>query len=308
MKNDFRQLVDRNLSGLRWDETRQARVLRALEPEGGTSMKRKMTVSLALAAALVMLASVALAAVVLNYSPQAKALTMARNAVIETYGLTHTTLGLFTYDMSMTKGQTIIVFHSDVVDEQGEHLAGEYTVTIPDGGAPVAAWSHDNVDPAIWQSGDMNAPVWGQPQLETFLQDKTNGGTVEYNVILDDGAVTYSMNTPEPPAMEAEAGPTMVFETIEIVEVTPRPNELTETAVIELAREALMESFGLSEGEAAQIDFFRCVLQQFGDYKPRTWQINAYLNQDGYDWNMYVHLDAETGEILDIGMSTGGNG
>ncbi len=307
MKTDFRQLVDRDLSGLRWDEERQARVLASLEPKGGTSVKRKMTMSLAFALVLMMMASVALAAVVLNYSPQAKALTMARNAVIETYGLTHTTLGLFTYDMSMTEGQTVIVFHSDVVDEQGEHLAGEYTVTIPDGGAPVAVWSHDDVDPAIWQSGDMNAPVWGQPQLETFLQDKTNGGTVDYNAVLDDGAVTYSMNTPEPPAMEGD-GPIVEFETIEIAQVTPGPDELTETAVIELAREALMESFGLSEGEAARIDFFSCVLQQFGDYKPRTWQINAYLNQDGYDWNMYVNLDAETGEILDIGMSTGGNG
>ena len=41
MKNDFKQLVDRNLSGLHWDEARQARVLASLEPEGGTAMKRK---------------------------------------------------------------------------------------------------------------------------------------------------------------------------------------------------------------------------------------------------------------------------
>lgn len=54
MKNDFKQLVDRNLSGLHWDERRQARVLRALEPEGGTSMKRKMTMAIALAAILML--------------------------------------------------------------------------------------------------------------------------------------------------------------------------------------------------------------------------------------------------------------
>lgn len=270
-------------------------------------MKRKMTMAIALAAALVMVASVAVAAVVLNYSPQAKAMSVARNAVIDKYGLTHTTLGLFNYNMSMLEGQTIIVFHSDVVDEQGEHLAGEYTVTIPDDGEPTATWSYDSVDPAIWQSGDMNAPVWGQPQLETFLRDKTNGGTVNYNVVLDDGVV-YSTNTPEPPAMHAEDGTTAVFETIEIAKVTPRPNELTEDAAIEMARMALMDSFNLTEGEATRIDFFHCELHQFGNYEPRTWQINAYINQDGYDWNMYVMIDASTGEILDIGMQTGGNG
>ena len=276
MKNDFRQLVDRNLSGLRWDERRQARVLRALEREGGTTMKRKMTMALVLVAALVMMASVALAAAVLNYSPQANVLTMARNAVIEKYGLTHTTLGMFNYDMSMTNGQSVVVFHSDVVDEQGKDLAGEYVVTIPDDGELMVTWSYDNVDPAVWQNGAMEAPVWGQLQLETFLRDKTNGGTVDDNVILDDGGVTYSVNTPEPSAMDAEDGPIVEFGTIEIVQVTPGPGELNETAAIELARAALMESFGLNEGEVAQIDFFR--------------------------------LDAETGEILDIGMSTGGNG
>ena len=82
MKNDFKQLVDQNLSGLRWDERRQARVLRALEPEGGTSMKRKMTMAIALAAALVMMASVAVAAVVLTYSPSASVLKQARDAVV----------------------------------------------------------------------------------------------------------------------------------------------------------------------------------------------------------------------------------
>ena len=54
MKNDFKQLVDRNLSGLHWDEARQARVLASLEPEGGTTMKRKMTMALVLAAILML--------------------------------------------------------------------------------------------------------------------------------------------------------------------------------------------------------------------------------------------------------------
>ena len=61
MKNDFRQLVDRDLSGLRWDAKRQQKVLRALEPEGGTTMKRKMTMALALAVILMLGAMTAVA-------------------------------------------------------------------------------------------------------------------------------------------------------------------------------------------------------------------------------------------------------
>lgn len=61
MKTDFRQLVDRDLSGLRWDEARQARVLASLEQKGGTSVKRKMTLGLVLAIILVLTAMTAVA-------------------------------------------------------------------------------------------------------------------------------------------------------------------------------------------------------------------------------------------------------
>ena len=66
MKIDFRQLVDHRLSGLQWDAGRQNRLLASLEPKGGTTMKKKLTMTLALAAALVMMASVALAAAMLS--------------------------------------------------------------------------------------------------------------------------------------------------------------------------------------------------------------------------------------------------
>lgn len=59
MKTDFRQLVDRDLSGLRWDEARQARVLASLDPKGGTSVKRKMSLGLVFAIILVLTAMTA---------------------------------------------------------------------------------------------------------------------------------------------------------------------------------------------------------------------------------------------------------
>ena len=59
--------------------------------------------------------------------------------------------------------------------------------------------------------------------------------------------------------------------------------------------------------DALQMDVFRCDMRASseGDHQ---WHVNAYLYHDGYDWNMHVVIDAVTGEIIDIGMQTGGNG
>lgn len=302
MKNEFQQLVDRRLSGLQWDEEHARRVLAALEPEGGTIMKKKLTLSLALVTTIVLMASVAFAAVTLIYSPSASALNQARNALIEQYGLTHTTLGLFMTGLAMDGDTTTVTFYGDLMASYGGN-AGDYTVTLRDGEV-IASWTYDEADPALWQSGDLDAPIWGQPQLETFLREKTIAGTVID--VSDDGGVTYEFasSTPEPAPAET---PEVV--TIEIAEVTPGPDDLTKDEALAIARAALMESYGLSEIQMADdVDVDSCTLRQIGDYEPRFWSIHAWCQMDGYDWNMYVQIDASTGEIIIVDMQTGGNG
>lgn len=300
-KEKFKQAIDHTLSGLQGDPFLYQRVAANAE-KGAKTVKNHFPKGLVIALIVILcMSTAALAATVLNYSPTASALKQARQAVMDKYGLTHTTLGLFTYDISMTDGAVVIVFRSDVLDESGQEVAGCYTVTVPDDGDPVAVWTYDHIDPAVWQSGDMNSNVWGQPQLESFLRDKTEGGTVIYSVIQDDGFA--SGVTPSPaPVMEAE------LVEIVIAEVSPGPDDLSETAVRELASVALADSFGLAEDELARMDVFHCELKQVEGYATRLWHINAYLQRDGYDWNMYVVIDAATGEIVDIGMQTGGNG
>lgn len=303
MKNEFQQLVDRRLSGLQWDEGRTRRVLSALEPGGGTIMKRKLPLSFALVTAIVLMASVALAAVTLIYSPSAGALNQARNALIEQYGLTHTTLGMFMTGLSMDGDTTTVTFAGDWMASYGGN-AGDYTVTLRDGEV-TASWTYDEADPTLWQSGDLDAPIWGQPQLETFLREKTIGGTAIDESDYDDSGAAYEFasSTPEPAPAET---PEVVH--IEIAQVTPAPGELTEDEALAIARAALMETFGLTEDDITNTDFFRCELMQVGDYPLRHWFVNAWCQKDGYDWNMYVEIDASTGEITAIVMQTGGNG
>lgn len=306
MKNDFRQLVDRNLSGLRWDGQRQARVLASLEPKGGTTMKRKLTMSLAFALAMLMLASVAVAAVVLTYSPGASVLKQARDAVVDKYGLTYETLGMFHHSLYLMEDESTVIFHSDVVDAQGNTLTGEYTVTIPDEGAISVSWTFDGVAPSLWQSGEMDSPVWGQPQLERYLKDKAKDEETAYFAAEDDGDVTYEVGvTPVPTAL-----PHAEMEIVEVVisKVEPGPEDLTKEEALALAGAALMDSFALTEAQIAMTDFFICELEQLGEYATRTWRIHACYAQDEIDMGMYVLIDASTGEIIDIDLTTGGNG
>lgn len=302
MKNDFRQLVDRNLSGLRWDGQRQARVLASLEPKGGTTMKRKLTMALALALAMLMLASVAVAAVVLTYSPGASVLKQARDAVVDKYGLTYETLGLFDHSLYLMENESTVIFHSNVVDAQGNTLTGEYTVTIPDEGALAVSWTFDGVAPSVWQTGDMDSPVWGQPQLERYLKDKEKGEEAMYFAAEDDGNVTYEVGVTPVPSAEVE-----IVEVV-ISKVEPGPNDLTREEAIALAGAALMDSFALTEEQIAMTDFFFCELEQLGEYATRTWRIHACYAQEDIDMGMYVLIDASTGEIIDIDLTTGGNG
>lgn len=306
MKNDFRQLVDRNLSGLQWNEQRQARVLASLEPKGGTTMKRKLTMALAMTVAMVMLVSVAVAAVVLTYSPGASVLKQARDAVVDKYGLTYETLGIFSHSMEMMGDQSVVTFQCDLLNAAGNDLTGEYIVTIPEGGEASAAWTFDAVDPSVWTDGNMDAPVWGQPQLERYLKDRASGEALDYNVRVDNGNVTYEVGvTPAPSAV-----PQADTELVEVVvhQVEPGPDDLTRDEAIALAGAALMDSFALTEEQIAMTDFFICELEQLGEYVTRTWRIHAGYSQGEVDLGMYVLIDASTGEIIDIDLTTGGNG
>ena len=267
-------------------------------------MKKKLTMALSLAVALVMMASVALAAVALNYSPAADALKQARNAVMDKYGLTQTTLGLFQHNLYLLDNETVVVFHTDVADANGNGLTGEYTVTIPDGGTTVVSWTFDHVDPAVWQSGDLDAPIWGQAQLAKFLEDGNTGAETNYTASVDDFGVTYVLVGPNAPTDVDET------ELVEVVisKVQPGPDDMSEAAAMELACAALTDAFALTEDDLAQANFFRCELQQYGRYATRTWQIEAQLLKDGCTWNVYVVIDAATSEIVDIGMSVGSHG
>ena len=298
MKNDFRQLVDRNLSGLCWDAGRQRKVLCALDMEGGTAMKRKWTTVLALAAALTLMASVALAAVLVTYAPAASAKKLAVQAMYDTYGFDRNTLGLFHMEVE-DQGEAIRVRIYPQEFLPAERI-GEYTVDIADGKADVR-WTHDDKDAALWASGDPDAPVWGAVQLAAYLAADValrDAWLAPYLPAAETVSVQVAVTpTPVPsvPADMAQTEPVMP-------DTAPRAGELPVAEARAIAAAALADVFGMTEVEVAALNQLDAVLVEMPDC--RAWSILYTSHEAMY----YLYLDAATGEILDIGLSTGGNG
>lgn len=290
MKTDLKQLVDRDLSGLRWDAARQQRVLRALDQEGGTTMKRKLTLTLAIALALVLTASVALAAVVLNYSPEASAKKLATQAMYVTYGFDRSCLGLFKVDAEQTDEGVHV--HYEACDFLPGDRVGEYDVLVADGQASIT-WTHDDKDAALWQSGDMDAPCWGVKQLQAYLavDPLERGGWLDPWMTTATATVLPAA-TPDP-ALVTEWAPEDRIE-----------SDLTLAQAQAYADAALADMYGMTEAEVAGLDHDVQAGIVVGADGQRRWSI-TYSDAEG----MYsVLMDASTGEIIDVDMSTGGLG
>lgn len=91
----------------------------------------------------------------------------ANAALTQRYGLSLGSIGLFA--PSITRyGDTAIVHYTPNC-ALAESLLGEYAVIVAPEGT-TAHWTHDGVDPALWQSGDLNSPAWGEPQLLPYVQ------------------------------------------------------------------------------------------------------------------------------------------
>ena len=135
-KAKFRQAIDHTLTGLEGDPFLYQRIAARAE-EGEKKVKSNFTKCIVIALIVVMcMSTVAVAAMVLNYSPSVSALKRAREAVMDKYGLTQTTLGLFNYEMSMTEEAYVFEFHSDVLNEERQEVAGCYTVIVPENREP----------------------------------------------------------------------------------------------------------------------------------------------------------------------------
>lgn len=236
--------------------------------------------------ALLCMGTVAVAAG-LNYSAGVRAQKAANLILRDKYGLSSESLGLFVVETSVDEHGTHV--HYSALPFLPMDRIGEYEVLITKGGAE-GAWSHDDKDPVLWESGAPECPYWGEKQLQAYL---AVGGDER-----DEWLEEYLAEGFEP------ADPRSVYDSLEYTVVEPEEGDLTSRQVREYAKAAIVDVYGLTAEEAAQLEVtIYPELLHCTDGK-RLWEVGF----GNYECAFRILLDAETGEVVHIKMEAGGNG
>ncbi len=234
-RNPFQQLVDRNLSGLQWNEGRKQKTLHAMEQERRPIyMKKKWTV-IALALVLCLMTSVAFAAT-LMYSSRFNQEAKANALLEEKFGVTADMLSLF----SCSSHEQVYRYKS-LPDLAG--MPGSYVADLSTG---EAKWLFDGPDSAGWRADKL---------AEILVRCKTVGGYDAVVAEAREAAAGIGLVTPElmlPSQTELEAI---------LAENEAREAQAQSMAIItmedaeKLARSAIQEQYGLTDAQVQQLDF-----------------------------------------------------
>ena len=160
MKNhEFQELVDRNLSGLVWDEQKRRSVLHAIEEEEKTV--KKISTTFILVAVILCLTVSALAAGII-FSKKVDNAKLADDTLYAEYGITSEMLTFFTRTDEERDGYSIVRYDGI---SPFSYVLGTYTVQIKDGKAD-ASWNREGSE----TNGGFEADAWGARQLNEMLR------------------------------------------------------------------------------------------------------------------------------------------
>ena len=316
--NEFKELVDQNLSGLVWDERKRQKVLHALSEE--EKPVKKVSTTFILIAAIVCLSVTALAAGLI-FANRINFKQTAEKAVNDKYSVTSTMLNTFficTVDEQSDKDATVTYAGMEGM----YYVLGEYTVTIRNGKAE-AVWNRDGED----TSGLFEADAWGSEQLQEMIQISARDHTVE-SFYKQAKNIAKKHNADHGPDVPRWSGYGKAKEAKAVAEAAGR----TEADLILLAKEAVANAYQLTaeqqekledpyevfeddtlaegwvtyymKGEKALVNI---MIQLQQEYAGEDDEYNPFTEKDG---RYFVDIDIETGIIEDIEYSTelGGNG
>lgn len=219
------------------------------------------------------------------FSEDMQLLRTANDALYERYGLTMHCLGLFDTDITRYGSAAAVRY----IPHSRPHpsLSGEYLVLITGDNAS-AYWTHDDVDPAVWQSGELNKVAWGAPQLIAYLEESSfereffDAPYIAETVLYSDGEYIFSTSRG---TLSEEAA--------------AQPNAL--------ARQAIIDMYHLSEEEAAKLVIHETTLIQPTGAAGK-WLIGLYMRTEPDEINFGVTIDAETLLVTEMDWQTGGIG
>lgn len=290
MKNEFQKLVDRELSGLCWNERMRQRVLHSLNEEE-KPVKKKMTVGMALALVLVLAGSLAVAAGMM-FSPRYDTLKLADDALYDAYGISDELLPFFGRVLNETEG---IVTYRGM--ENLRSVTGDYTVII-ENGKGTAKWSLDGI------AGGWNA----EKLAEVNEICKKQGGFAEVISMARVDEEKYHLSASEASEMHLPTEEdilALMEKQDKESEIVKQAAKLTVAEMDQTGRAALKERFGLNDQQIANMELEDDSCTWYIKNDQKLFSLYYWLWQNETEWvegnGIYmVDINVETGAVEEI--------
>lgn len=320
-RNEFQQLVDHQMGNIEWDSRKSRAVLRKLRqgnPAPRRHVSRYVLTFAALAAAVFLVAFsithrqaepdvvVATQPVELTIQPpiatpdsRAEAVHLARQAVMEKYGLTLQTLGVFRDDCQLTDtGWVVRFFTTGLINRR---LAGEYTVEKSNGFIAVS-WTHDDVDASVYADGSLNRVAWGHQQI---LYARTEGHAEAM-------AINRELNAAEGTEIDYDYYEGTELWGDKLHDATAIDGDISVDSAIDTAFIALAHHFAL-DAEQLNLAIGDPLLPEHAslhqsDAGIRVWVFHPTLTIDGVNYYTAVFINSQTGELERLEYTTLGFG
>lgn len=220
-------------------------------------------------------------------------LRSANRALEAQYSLTPHHLGLFDTEISHYGDAAVVRY----IPRSRPHpsLTGEYLVLVTSDGTQ-AFWTHDDVDPAVWQSGELTSPAWGAPQLTAYL----TAGSFDREYF-DEPYIREAVPTMSDMQRFTQSGGVIL---------ESRLGELTGAEIAlpsALGRAAVQQMYALSDEATAELHVVGVTLYRLGDVFSQ-WLVVLYSDGEPDEANYIVRIDGQTLQILSVRIQTGGIG
>ena len=215
-------------------------------------------------------------------SPNMEAERIAVAALKDKYALTNDLFGLFVpYVASIENGVIVRYLPQAYLPA---NIVGEYEVQIIDGQA-TPTWTHDDQDPMFWQSDMLDSPCWGAKQL--------NQVRLSSAVLADFIPADYI------PVELPDKHGNLTFEWVE-----PTAEDMPAEEAMALADAAMKAVYNLPPEEIRLLDHTLEPAMLLASDGQRLWRFSFGDPERYFD----VMVNASTGEIFAVTITTGGNG
>lgn len=237
MKNNLKNALDTALRDLEWHG--EDEVLRAVRAKRKPSFRLGRVPKRTLVLAIILMTIIIGTALALGitFSIQYQIQRQAAEAVKSTYDLTDEMLDLFTYKRENTKNGWIASFEANAIHQKE---LGFYTVEKEADGMLSVTWSHDNADQELVASGELTSPAWGAKQLARIIPFYRQHMDRWKNVQNMDDLTLEEKAALDAPLLEVQ-------EIGLLINIMPEKDDIPVETAKEIARNAIMEKYGVSE-------------------------------------------------------------